>query len=187
MAYKSCACFLRKFCVVFLVQVRASLRLIIYLSQNLQFVSSFLNRSPPLSLRAHRSCWTTFYAETSSVKLFLVTLSGKTSNCCGIIPRISAEDCFRSGRSYRDLPIIYEFKRNLNYIQHVKKVYLFEILVTGVTQIVLTDFCVVSLLLLSCSSSITYNFCLNNITYLLLIIFVSNSTYEYRTVGCAVD
>lgn len=148
-----------------------------------------LNRSPPLSLRVHCSCWTTFYAETSSVKLFLVTLSGKTPNCCGIIPRISTEDCFRSGGSYRDLPIIYEFKRNLKYIQHIKKVYLFEILMSGVTQIVLTDFCVVSLLLISCSSSIIYDFCLNStsITYLLLIIFVSNSIYEYRTIGCAVD
>jgi hypothetical protein len=93
-AYKSWACFFLKFCVVFPVQVRASLCLIIYLSQNLQFVSSFLNRSPPLSLRAHPSCWITFYAETSPVKLFLVTLSVKTSNCCGIIPHICTEDCF---------------------------------------------------------------------------------------------
>lgn len=59
---------------------------------------------------------------------------------------------------------------------------------TGVTQIVLTDvFCVVSVLLISCSSNIIYTFSPNSITYLLLIIFVSNSIYEYRTVGCAVD
>jgi len=59
---------------------------------------------------------------------------------------------------------------------------------TGLTQIVLTDlFYVVSLLLISCFSSIIYIFSANSITYLLLIIFVSNSVYEYWTAGCAVD
>jgi len=58
---------------------------------------------------------------------------------------------------------------------------------TGVTQIVFTNlFCIVSLLMISCSSSIIYNFSPNSITYLLLIIFVSDSIYEYRTAVCAV-
>jgi len=50
-------------------------------------------------------------------------------------------------------------------------------LMTGLTKILLTDFfCVVSLLLISCSSSLIYIFSPNSMTYLLLIIFVSNNT-----------
>jgi len=48
---------------------------------------------PPCCLRAHRTGWTTFCAESSPVLLFLVTLNGKTLNWCCIIPRTSAEDC----------------------------------------------------------------------------------------------
>jgi hypothetical protein len=89
-----CTDFLKKFCMfVFQLQEPAVLLwLIICLSQNLQFVPSFLNRSPPWCLRAQGSCSTAFCAESSSILLFLVTLSGKTSDRRGIIPHTFAED-----------------------------------------------------------------------------------------------